>query len=107
MIIPVRKRVTIGKFWFIIGRNAKSVPVVLAFGLAAAVLGAYVVAPQPSSVKADAQAGDANSDRRTDAVDLSLVLTQYGASGSADFNKNGAVDITDLSVVISGYGSQR
>jgi hypothetical protein len=53
-------------------------------------------------------AGDANGDGKVDINDLTIVLSNYGQTGSAwsqgDLNGDGKVDINDLTVVLSNYG---
>lgn len=54
---------------------------------------------------------DANHDRLVDFLDLALLLSQYGASGTApnapdaDVNLDGAVDFLDLNIILGAYGS--
>jgi hypothetical protein len=55
--------------------------------------------------------GDANRDGRVDINDLTIVLANYGMSGSpldvtyaqGDFNGDGRVDINDLTIVLANY----
>ena len=51
--------------------------------------------------------GDANLDGKVDINDLTIVLTQYNATGMAwtqgDFNGDGTVDINDLTIVLAHY----
>lgn len=48
--------------------------------------------------------GDLNADGVVNAADLSIVLQNYGASGSAgDANNDGVVDFRDLNLVISNF----
>ena len=55
--------------------------------------------------------GDADGDGVIDFVDLSLVLSNFGAVGApgtipGDANGDGRVDFTDLSLVVSAYGER-
>ena len=53
-------------------------------------------------------AADANSDNRTDGNDLSILLANFGNSGSGpsfgDFNGDGIADGADLSVLLANFG---
>jgi hypothetical protein len=54
--------------------------------------------------------GDINSDGKVSALDLSLLLSNFGKSGTGlsnpaiDLNKDGSVTIIDLSILLSNYG---
>ena len=52
--------------------------------------------------------GDANGDGRVDVNDLTIVLTNFGRTGTTwsqgDFNANGTVNVNDLTIVLSNYG---
>ena len=52
--------------------------------------------------------GDANLDGRVDINDLTIVLANYGRTGSAwsqgEFTGSGTVDINDLTIVLANYG---
>jgi len=49
--------------------------------------------------------GDLNGDGNVDILDLSILLSHYGTTDSAeDINTDGKVDIFDLSVLLSHYG---
>ena len=56
--------------------------------------------------------GDANRDGKVDINDLTIVLTNFGLSGSVlnsteadgDFNGDGRVDINDLTIVLAHFG---
>jgi hypothetical protein len=49
--------------------------------------------------------GDANGDNKVDAIDLSMLLTNWGTSNAAtDFNHDGKVDALDLSTLLSHWG---
>jgi len=47
--------------------------------------------------------GDLNSDNRVDVTDLGILLSNWGASGSADINNDGAVDVVDLGILLSNW----
>jgi hypothetical protein len=50
--------------------------------------------------------GDLNADSHVDAIDLSILLSNYSTTNSvADINKDGTVDIFDLSILLSHYGT--
>ena len=57
--------------------------------------------------------GDANGDGRVDINDLTIVLANYGMSGTildvtradGDLNGDGKVDINDLTIVLADYGA--
>jgi hypothetical protein len=52
--------------------------------------------------------GDANYDGKVDVNDLTIVLTNFGETGTTwsqgDFNADGKVDINDLTIVLANYG---
>ena len=52
--------------------------------------------------------GDANGDGQVDVNDLTIVLTNFGQTGTTwgtgDFNGDGRVDINDLTIVLSNFG---
>jgi len=49
--------------------------------------------------------GDLNGDNKVDILDLSILLSKWGASGvAADINKDGVVNILDLSILLSNWG---
>ena len=56
--------------------------------------------------------GDANRDGKVDINDLTIVLTNFGLSGSpldvtysqGDFNGDGKIDINDLTIVLTHFG---
>ena len=52
--------------------------------------------------------GDANLDGRVDVNDLTVVLTNFGKSGTTwatgDFVGDGKVDINDLTIVLANFG---
>ena len=51
--------------------------------------------------------GDTNFDGIINAIDLSLLLSNYGESNkNCDLNGDGIVNATDLSTLLSGYGNQ-
>ena len=53
--------------------------------------------------------GDANLDGTVDINDLTIVLSNYGDTGTSwsqgDFTGDGTVDINDLSIVLSNFGT--
>ena len=50
--------------------------------------------------------GDLNGDNNVDIFDLSILLSNWGASGGvADINTDGEVDIFDLSILLTNWGS--
>lgn len=48
--------------------------------------------------------GDLNNDNQVNIQDLSILLSNYGKTGSGDLNNDGTVNIVDLSVLMSNYG---
>lgn len=46
---------------------------------------------------------DVNQDGKVNVFDLSVLLTQWGKSGTADLDKNGMVNVFDLSVMLSAW----
>lgn len=48
--------------------------------------------------------GDFNNDGFVNATDLSVLLAQWGQSGSADVNGSGTVDGLDLAILLSNWG---
>ena len=52
--------------------------------------------------------GDANYDGKVDINDLTIVLANFGQTGTTwsqgDFNADGKVDINDLTIVLANYG---
>ncbi|MDF2461148.1 MAG: hypothetical protein K0S68_551, partial [Candidatus Saccharibacteria bacterium] len=52
-----------------------------------------------------AGSADINKDSKVDVLDLSLLLSDWGKSGSqADINSSGTVEIADLSILLSSWG---
>jgi hypothetical protein len=53
--------------------------------------------------------GDANGDGTVDINDLTIVLANYGQTGTTwsqgDFTGDGIVDINDLTIVLANYGA--
>ncbi|MGP1309131.1 MAG: hypothetical protein ACTS27_02910, partial [Phycisphaerales bacterium] len=49
--------------------------------------------------------GDANKDGIVNFGDLNLILSQFGAAGSADLTLDGIVSFADLNVVLSNFGA--
>ena len=62
----------------------------------------------PALIVKPALPGDANLDGKVDINDLTIVLANYGQSGTVwstgDFNADGKVDINDLTIVLANYG---
>ncbi|MBI5866070.1 MAG: hypothetical protein HZB38_16500, partial [Planctomycetes bacterium] len=51
--------------------------------------------------------GDINNDHQVDLSDLTLLLSQFGSTGSslpADLDNNGAVELADLTLLLSRFG---
>ena len=48
---------------------------------------------------------DINGDSMTDGIDLALVLSSWGSTGSADVNGDGTVDGADMGVILAGWGA--
>ena len=48
---------------------------------------------------------DLNGDRTVDGLDLSVVLSGWGAAGQGDIDGSGAVDGIDLTAILSGWGA--
>jgi hypothetical protein len=48
--------------------------------------------------------GDLNGDGTVDAVDLTVLLGQWGGAGNADLDQNGAVDAADLASLLAAWG---
>ncbi len=67
------------------------------------------VNPNDVTLIADAIDGDANLDGVVDVLDLSLLATNYGGSGTnwlqGNFNGDNVVDVLDLSLLATNYGS--
>ena len=53
--------------------------------------------------------GDANGDGKVDVNDLTIVLTNFGQTGTTwsqgEFTGDGTVDVNDLTIVLSNYGT--
>ena len=47
--------------------------------------------------------GDLNADNRVDGADLGILLSQFGAQGTADFDNSGTVDGGDLGVMLVNW----
>ncbi len=58
----------------------------------------------PRSSNAATLPGDLNVDNKVDVVDLSMLLGNYGKTGSGDLNGDGTVGILDLSILLSNFG---
>ena len=54
-------------------------------------------------------AGDINSDRQIDGIDLAILLSTWGTDGgtypNADTNSDGVVNGVDMTIILSGWGS--
>lgn len=48
---------------------------------------------------------DVNGDLYVDAADLSIVLANWGGSGTGDVNGSGTIDGLDMAVVLAGWGA--
>ncbi|MCH2161988.1 MAG: hypothetical protein MK085_08970, partial [Phycisphaerales bacterium] len=48
---------------------------------------------------------DLNGDDAVDGADLGLMLSQWGADGSADLNDDGVVDGADLGLLLAAWGN--
>ena len=52
--------------------------------------------------------GDANGDGQVDVNDLTIVLTNFGQTGTTwsqgDFTGDGTVDVNDLTIVLANFG---
>ncbi len=66
-------------------------------------IGCTVVATCCFSTVYAAVPGDITGDSRVDVIDLSAMLSQFGATGAADLNNSGTVDVIDLSIFLSAY----
>lgn len=55
-------------------------------------------------IRENAAAFDLNNDGVVDGVDLAIILTQWGADGSADINGDGVVDGADLTLLLNNWG---
>lgn len=58
--------------------------------------------PPPAPTR---KTGDANGDNVVDLLDLSILASQWGGGGGADFNGDGVVDLLDLSILASAWGT--
>ncbi len=67
----------------------------------AARIGADGVLGAPPSVVV----GDLNDDGVVDAADLTILLNQWGTTGSADLNGDGVVDAADLAILLSNWSA--
>lgn len=64
-----------------------------------------LIASSAFEVIESSKPGDLNYDGKVDVFDLSILLSNWGASGGvADINKDGTVDIFDLSILLSNWG---
>lgn len=48
--------------------------------------------------------GDINTDGLVNGLDLAMLLSQWGAAGSADLNGSGSVEGADLAILLSNWG---
>lgn len=69
-------------------------------GAATSVLSLDVVV----TIVADGPDADLNGDGVVDAIDLSILLGQWGAPGIADLNDDGVVDAVDLTILLGSWG---
>ena len=86
------------------GTKRKRGPSSIAFALALALVGGLLVL---SSFAATTGSPDLNGDGQVDIRDLSLLLINFGKSGSSlkgDLNGDGRVAIQDLSLLLVGFG---
>lgn|GEM_PF-5610843 len=84
-------------------RTSLSRPQLLIFIIAFSLIGYLIfrafAAPNPNL------SGDLNGDNTVNIQDLSILLSNYGATSStADINGDGAVNVLDLSILLSNYG---
>lgn len=54
--------------------------------------------------RASALVGDLNNDGVVNVFDLSILLSQWGSTGTADLNHDGTVNVFDLSILLSNWG---
>src|SRR6185437_4408846 len=74
------------------------------FSIVFAIIGAYVLVTSFAASNPNLM-GDLNNDNKVDALDLSLVLSNFNATTTnGDANSDGKVNILDLSIVLSHYG---
>jgi hypothetical protein len=85
-------------------KSSFSKPQLLVFVLVFAAIGSYILVRSFAASNPNL-AGDLNSDNTVNAIDLSMLLSNYGTTNSAgDANSDGAVNAIDLSIVLSHYG---
>jgi parallel beta-helix repeat protein len=85
-------------------KNTFSKPQLLVFILAFAAIGAFILIKSFAASNPNLP-GDLNNDNTVNALDLSLILSNYGTTNSAgDANSDNIVNALDLSVVLSHYG---
>ena len=70
--------------------------------------GTYNGTPSAFALLKNSGPGDANGDGRVDVNDLTIVLTNFGKTGTSwtqgEFTGDGTVDINDLTIVLSNFG---
>jgi hypothetical protein len=85
-------------------RASFSSPQLGLFSVVFAVIGAVVLISTFAASNPNL-AGDLNNDNKVDAVDLSLLLSNFGTTNAAgDANSDGHVDAIDLSIILSHFG---
>jgi uncharacterized protein YkwD len=85
-------------------KNSFSKPQLLLFVLIFAAIGSYILIRSFAASNPNLQ-GDLNNDNTVNAIDLSMLLSNYTTSNAAgDANSDGAVNAIDLSIVLSHYG---
>jgi len=62
-----------------------------------------VQAPSGTPPPPTPSGADINSDGKVDVTDLGILLSNWGASGSADINNDGKVDVVDLGILLSNW----
>jgi hypothetical protein len=85
-------------------KNSFSKPQLLLFVLIFAAIGSYILIRSFAASNPNL-AGDLNNDNTVNAIDLSMLLSNYTTSNAAgDANSDGTVNAIDLSIVLSHYG---
>jgi hypothetical protein len=85
-------------------KQSFSKPQLAIFILVFALLGGVLIYRSLAASNPNLQ-GDLNNDNTVNAIDLSMLLSNYGTTNSAgDANSDGAVNAIDLSIVLSHYG---
>jgi uncharacterized protein (DUF2141 family) len=49
--------------------------------------------------------GDLNADGLVDGADLGILLSQFGAQGTADFDNSGTVNGADLGIMLTNWSA--